>query len=294
MSRYALKLLLILEVAICFVPMIVLLLFGLLLIPLQFVALANEPLLWQGPTYLIGSVIFGFVGLVTMAYVLWNLLRGVNAIMAPELVFLGAVIGAIPILPMALFGDPWGWKVTAMLPLVVSAHVLFLARRFVFPSRRVVYRSVAVGLIAAVVVPLLLLLNPLSTSRATIIDQQNIWESTAPDRYEYTVQLSGWRKPDELLPKRIEVESGEVVLATYLWDRSGHSAGDPAVRESLWTIERAFDELLGAKDDGWSVSVRFDERHGYVKRAYVEKSFGSSSGWDFEVREFRVLDEATE
>ncbi len=294
LRQLALKLVLVLEVVICFVPMAVLLLLGLLLTPLQFIALEREPLLWQGPVYLVGSVVFGSFGLATMAYVLWKLLRGADAIATPELVVLGAVIGVIPIVPMAIFAEPWGWKVTAILPLVVSAHVLFLARRFVFPSRPVVIRSAAIALVPVVVAPVVLLLNPFSTSRNTIVDQQRVWASSIPNRYEYTTQLIGWLKPDDLIPRRVVVHGGEIVSATYLSDMSGRSSGEPAPRESLWTIERAFEELLDAKEEYWSVSVRFNDRWGYVERAYVENPIESLSGWNFEVRDFRVLPEPSE
>jgi hypothetical protein len=280
------KLLLTIEVVVAFAPSLVLLLFGILLLPVQIYALFTEPLIWQGPVYVMGSVAFGIVGLFTLALVLIKLFRGADSIHRPTLVCAGMTLGIMPIVPYAVFGDSWGWNVVGILPLAVSAHVLFLSRRLIFPSWKETRRSIIVVLILAFAIPLVLILNPFATSRNTVRDQSVYWQRVAPNRYEYTVQLSGWVEPEALNPKRITVENGAIVSASYLWDGFGHAAGSPAPIEGLWTMDRAFAELAAAQDRGGRVSARFDEQWGFVEKAFVDPP-ESSSGWELEVRDFR-------
>ena len=292
MLRPTTKVLLCIEVVVCFAPVVLLLLMGVLLIPIQFVALNHEPMLWQGPAALVGSVASGAIGLTTLLFVLGKLLFGGGPIGSRWVVCTGVALGALPIVPMAIFGDG-RWWILGALPLAASAHILFLAREMLFPSWRDALRSVA----AATTVLLLLLaistLNPFGASDGTIREQRARWEASAPERYEFTVRMSGWLPPEDLIPKRISVENGEVLSASYAWNGVGHKAGDPAPLENLWTIERAFTQLLAAEAEGADVSARFDLRWGFVERAFVETE-GARSGWDLEILDFEVTRRAVE
>jgi hypothetical protein len=284
------RVLLTVEVIVCFAPMLLLLVVGALLIPMQIVGIGYEPLIWRGPATLIGSVVCGVIGLWALLLVLSNLFLGRNSINRPGFICTGIAVGALPIVPIALFGDSSPWRFVGALPLAATAHILFLGRRMIFPSWRDGVRSVAVATTVALLLLLPLALNPFGTRGNTLRDQKTLWENAAPSRYEFTVQLSGWLEPEALHSKRVVVENGDVISASYLWNFSDHSAGDPAPVEDLWTIDRAFDELLAAKERGWSVSTRFDERWGFVERAFVDTD-EAASGWDLEIRDFRVIPE---
>jgi hypothetical protein len=286
MLRKSTKLLLAIEVVACFAPSLLLLLVGALLVPLQIGGILEEPLIWQGPASLIGSVICGVAGLFALGFVMSKLLGSAGSIGRPALICAGVTLGILPIAPYALFGDHWAWRIVGIAPIAVSAHLLFLSRRLLFPSWREVRRSTIVASAIAITIPAALILNPFATWRSTVRDQRLRWEKAAPDRYEYTVVLSGWLGPEEFNPTRITVESGAVVSASYVWDVPGHKAGDPAPVEGLWTMERVFTEIAAAQDRGWTVSARFNERWGFVERAFTD-SHESSSGWDVEVKNFR-------
>ena len=49
MLRNSTKILLSIEVVVCFAPVVLLLLLGALLVPFQFVVVNHEPLMWRGP-----------------------------------------------------------------------------------------------------------------------------------------------------------------------------------------------------------------------------------------------------
>ena len=118
-----------------------------------------------------------------------------------------------------------------------------------------------------------------------IEQQRGLWLASSPQNYSYTIQVSGWRTPRELLhPKRVTVRDSEV-FAEYVWDEAGHYAGEPATADSYWSIAATFDELIEAKRRDAQVRARFDERFGFVERAFVD--YGTElSGWNVEIREF--------
>jgi hypothetical protein len=291
--RLTTKVLLSIEVVVCFAPVLLLLLLGVLLVPFQLFAVNHEPLIWRGPATVIASVACGGIGLLTLLFVLGKLFFGRKPVESPTLVCTGVALGALPIIPMAMFGDPWGWKLVGALPLAASAHILFLARGMLFSSWRHASRSVAVATVVVLLLRAMSTLDPFHASDSAIREQRARWEEAAPGRYEFTVQLSGWLAPEDLNPKRITVENGEVISASYAWEAPGHKAGDPAPMENLWTIERAFAQLLAAEEQGASVSARFDLRWGFVERAFVEAE-EARSGWELEITDFEVPSEARE
>ena len=140
----------------------------------------------------------------------------------------------------------------------------------------------------ALVMVLLVALAACDKSIDEIERQRGIWLANAPSTYGYTIQISGWRSPRDLLhPKRVTV--GEVATsATYVWDSAEHEAGETALTGTYWSMDDVFDELVEAKRRNANVRARFDEQRGFVERAYVEYDM-ESSGWDVEIREFEDL-----
>jgi hypothetical protein len=135
--RGSLKVLLALEVLMCFGPMTSMLAIGALLIPIQIIALIDEPLLWEGPFEVIGSVLCGLVGLGTLVFLLDKLLgtSGTATIKKPWLVLMGAIVGGIPLVPIVT-SPILGWQIAGAMPILCGLHVLFLSRRMLFPAVR--------------------------------------------------------------------------------------------------------------------------------------------------------------
>jgi len=133
--RALFKTLLVLEVAVCFGPMTLMLMIGALLIPIQVIALFLEPFHWEGPVQVLGSVLCGAVGLGTLFLLLDKLFSapGTATIERPRLVLVGAIVGIIPLLDVVTSPSLVGRIVGAM-PIVSGLHLLFLSRRILFPT----------------------------------------------------------------------------------------------------------------------------------------------------------------
>ena len=131
MSRLA-KALLLLEVAVCFLPLTLLLLLGALMVPFQVGFLMMGEL---GSLYVIGAVLAGLAGLVALFIVLrWLLFRPVNPFERRWTLAL-MCLGILPVLPIAVAGDTWFWKILGAVPLLCSAHLAYLAREYLFGFR---------------------------------------------------------------------------------------------------------------------------------------------------------------
>jgi hypothetical protein len=134
----------------------------------------------------------------------------------------------------------------------------------------------------------IVLLVPLTSCDQSIdeIEQhRSRWVTNEPRAYSYTIQVSGWRSPVDLLhPKRVAVSDGGA-SAEYAWRSAEHEVGDTAVAGTYWSMAAVFDELLAAKRQSAQVRARFNEKFGFVERAFVDYDT-NSSGWDVEIREF--------
>jgi hypothetical protein len=135
--RAFVQILLILEVVVCFGPMTLILLMGALLVPIQIIALVDEPLLWEGPAEVIGMVLCGASGLATLTFLLAKIFdtSRPTTIKRPWLVLVGATIEVLPLLE-PLTSPMVAWRILGAMPIVASLHVLFLSRRMLFPSLR--------------------------------------------------------------------------------------------------------------------------------------------------------------
>jgi hypothetical protein len=134
--RVSYKVLLVLEVLVCFTPMTLLWLTGAVLSPfllLPYLAESRvEPFFWQGPAMFLGFVGCGLFGLITLFYVLAKLFGKHRPVARPALVLAGAALGVLPILPFALLPDGWE-KIWVLMPIASTAHILYLSRRMLFP-----------------------------------------------------------------------------------------------------------------------------------------------------------------
>lgn len=134
-------------------------------------------------------------------------------------------------------------------------------------------------------VVLLLALTSCDQSIDELEEQRTIWIANAPRAYSYTIQVSGWRSPPDLLhPKRVTVGEGSERVE-YVWRSAEHEIGETAAAGTYWSVASVFDELVAAKRENAYVRARFDQRFGFVERAFVDYDEGLS-GWDVEIREF--------
>jgi len=110
---------------------------GVLLIPIQIIALVDEPLLWEGPAEVIGMVLCGASGLATLGFLLAKIFdtSRPTTIKRPWLVLVGATMGVLSLVD-PLTSPMMVWRILAAMPIVASLHVLFLGRRMLFPSLR--------------------------------------------------------------------------------------------------------------------------------------------------------------
>ena len=299
MPRPSAKALLAIELLVCFGPVLRLLLVGVAIVPIQFFVATTDPLNWHSAWGGVGQVTGGLIGTVALAYVASRLFADQGSINRPTWVCIGIALGASAVSPL-LSGSPLGWIFIGLLPLAASAHIVFLARHMLFSSWRDFLIKTAVATTVALAFLAVFSLDPSRASGSDLRAQIAIWEQRAPEEYAYTVQLigypDGWQKSREaLMPKRITVQGGTVIAASYLWDTGAQKAGDPAPMADLWTIDRAFAELLAAEQQGWEIKVRSNDRWGFIEQAHVvPKSDGSLSGWSVEIRDFSVASPTVE
>ena len=286
--RPIVKALLIAEVVVCFVPLTLMLAVGAIMAPSQVAGFIDEPLEWEGPASFVGAVLCGIAGLSALTFVMARLLGGHVAVKRPTPIATGIWLGVTPIL--AAFTSPsYGWWLLAAAPLAVAAHIIFLSRRWLFPSSKAVVRSLCVPVILALGWLVLRTFPPFDISEADLIARKEMWLATRPNAYECTVVVAGWTDPELLEPKRITVRDEHVVSAEYAFQTWSHQQGERAPLAAAWTVDSIFDSLIAARRMGWSVRARFDRQLGFVEKAYL-KIDRPNSGWDVEVRKFSVLE----
>ena len=126
--RENLKVLLILELFVCFAPAVVLLFLGLLIIPVSFLM---EPRLetLDGPAMVIG----GLCGMVGISVVVSALMSGTKPRLSTPVVLVLAAMGFVSLLPLAIGSvDSFRWRVFGWLPILAGLHVIYLARSLLF------------------------------------------------------------------------------------------------------------------------------------------------------------------
>jgi hypothetical protein len=284
------KTLLLVEVVVCFATPTLFLLFGAILLPWQVYFLIRDPLHWEGPVLLCAAVVCGIVGLCGLSFVMQQLLRKEGASIRRPILVLGAfVVGSAPLVPV-FDVDTGLLMVAGILPIVSSIHILFLARRLLFPLVRPGSGQRSALLSAAAIAWVLVMVSAVPALHAYASEKEMHaaharWLRSRPLEYSYGLRFEGWTAPELHPPRRIVVAGDRVIEAEYaLADLPGMPAYPPA-RECAWTMDTVFEELLAAKQAGARVRASFDPRTGYVRQAIVEYD-GPGQRWTVNVTEF--------
>ena len=130
MLRSIAKVGLIVEVVVCFGPI------AFVFLSFCIVAIANLDQFrgWQSLD-VVGLVVCGTIGLVTLVFLLCKLLFGSETVERPALAWTGAALGTIAVI-VYLVSVPRGWKVNGWLALAATAHILYISRRMLSVSSR--------------------------------------------------------------------------------------------------------------------------------------------------------------
>lgn len=295
-----------LEIAVCFLPCAAMLLMGTVMLPMQVVWLFDESSLdWEGAALVLIAVPCGVIGLCTLLFVVSLLFAGRERIEKPVPVLGGVLAGTAPLLLQVLLvftlegeADWWTLSFTVWLPLIATAHILYLSRHlfiegFKHGQRPLISRGTwTTGALAICLAAFLLWLRA-GIGYGALEERRAYWMQHRPAAYSYESSVSGWLKPRGLTyPKRVRVGGSEVTGASYVFGRSpGDTTQYPPPASDAWTMDAIFDALLDAKKHGARVSVRFDGATGAVLRARVDYEAPDAS-WGIEARNFRPLDAA--
>ena len=135
----------ILEILICFLPLSLLLLVGVVMFPGELMRLFQRPPEWNGSFGFVVSVMCGLIGLWTLYRVVSALLDGKQTIERPERALCGVALGALPLIiqlvsTLSFEGEGrtrWGEFIALVcLPLLATTHVLYLGRHLFIASFR--------------------------------------------------------------------------------------------------------------------------------------------------------------
>ena len=126
------KVLLLAEIAVCFIPISILLWLGIVMLPMQVWYLATtEAVHFTGALLLVAYVAAGICGLIALYCVMRWLLYGIRANLRPKIVLFLMCVGLTPLIFVALHPEA-EWKFMVVLPLICSAHLLWLSRDYLF------------------------------------------------------------------------------------------------------------------------------------------------------------------
>jgi len=99
-------------------------------------------------------------------------------------------------------------------------------------------------------------------------DARARWNKRGLTTYRVTSIRSCVCDPDTLRPMQIEVVSGQIVGAVFADDQQ---PVDDSIRRFLWTVDKAFDVIQSALDDGADqLDVRFDPVLGYPTSMFID------------------------
>jgi hypothetical protein len=129
--RANLKVLLVLELFVCFSPAVVLLLLGLIFLPMSFVMAPRLENL-DGLAMVVG----GLCGVVGIAVIVAALMSGKSPRLPTRFVLVLAGLGGASLLPLVVGSvDSFGWRLLGLLPILAGVHVIYLARSLLFKAR---------------------------------------------------------------------------------------------------------------------------------------------------------------
>ena len=126
--RANLKVLLILELFVCFAPAVVMLLLGLIFLPVSFV---------MGPRFGnlggLAMIVGGLSGTVGISVVVAALMSGKRPRLSTRVILVLAAMGFASLLPLVIgSADSFRWRLFGLLPIAASVHVIYLARSLLF------------------------------------------------------------------------------------------------------------------------------------------------------------------
>jgi hypothetical protein len=289
------------EILICFLPNSLLLLVGMVLLPMQVRFRLQNSLYWEGSVLTIAMVACGIAGLCSLVSVVSALFAGRERIESPVPVLGGVVLGAAPLLCQFVLvlaeGVSWDglWFVLIVMPLVATAHILYLSRGmfiagFSSGSRPLVGPGSWTALGVIVCIAAIVLVLSQGSSYGELSERRAYWVLHRPAAYSYDWSCSGWLEPDRSLPRRVHVVGSELTAASYTFKRGpGDTRQYPAPIEAAWTIDDIFNALIDEKKRGARISAEFDDATGAVLRARVE-SDRSDADWSVEIQRFEPLD----
>lgn len=287
------KILLTLEVLVCFGPLVFIWLLGVILVPIQiaFLVSGDAPLDRLVSLFVIAWVVAATFGLFGLSIVLIHLYRGSQKIAAGNLVLVCIALGFVALVPM--LGSYNGLLATA-----ASIHILYLSRDFLFPSPRSLKLFLAAICCMTVIVLLLKTYAGGARSESELTEAQARWRDAAPNNYSYVIKVSGdvrALEPDRsvwsdlIWPKRIIVQEGKVVAVEYAGNfhpSDPRKTGDPAPIESTWTIDQVFDRLISNRENGAQIRATFDDTFGFLEEVRAT----SDISWRVEVTDFELIE----
>lgn len=292
--------LLIIEAIVCFGPATAFLALGAMMIPMQLRYLAENPLLWEGSMLLVPSVVGGAVGLCSLLYVLSALVDR-RRVQRPVLALGGVIAGLLSIVqlvnpielirnPVELIGSPIA--LIGVLPVLSTAHILFLSRRLLLPLPRTPpeARPRLWGIGALVLLSIAggtsFYLTSIYHSSDELMQRHAFWMNNRPRSYSYEFHPAGWFEDRNIgYPRTITVHGDKLVTAAHLGSPGPLGEKRPPAIESAWTMDMIFEQLIRAASDGAGVRAQFDERWGYVRRVYVDYDDANAS-WHLTVNGF--------
>ena len=128
--RANLKVLLVLELFVCFAPAVVMLFLGLIFLPVSFIM---EPRLdnLDGLAMVVG----GICGIVGIFVVVAALMSGKKPELSTRVILILAAMGFASLLPLVIGSvDSIRWRLFGLLPIAAGVHVIYLARSLLFAA----------------------------------------------------------------------------------------------------------------------------------------------------------------
>lgn len=290
MSEMA-KYLLLAEILLCFGPLTLFLLIAPLLLPVQFYVLATEPLHWEGPFLVMGSIVGGIAGITALLLVVSKLLTQ-KRIDRPLPVLAAVTLGVTAVVGMGV-GEGTPALIFQGLPLAATAHILYLSRRLFVPLVRAevkhnVWCWIWLTIPAGLALSASIVAAHVNQSRQELLDGQARWNRVRPLNYSFESNFAGIPLAATVgLPRKIDVQGDSVVSAVYTFvPTPGIRSSDPPPELHAWTMNRIFEELLKAQQSGARVRAQYDEHSGFVMGAEVNFPDLDAS-WSLTARNFQ-------
>jgi hypothetical protein len=133
----AFKILLLLEVAVCFAPALLVLMLGVMMTPVQVWYLFTGEAGMVSTLMFICLVVGGLAGNIALTNVLLRILSPPSHFLGRGWTLLGIFAGGAALLPLAV-GDVdsnW-WRIVGWMPLLCTLHLIYLCRGFLFARRQ--------------------------------------------------------------------------------------------------------------------------------------------------------------